>query len=238
MRTKRRKFDTWLLAACCLLATAAHTSERKHESHDAIRAAAEAHVLAQADEFPTTPVVKAGDLDSRLKLSACDEPLETYDSPNGLNRGRGVVGVRCPGSTPWKIYVPVQIALMDYVVTTRRPLVRGQVLDADDLMLSETDISRLHKAYFTDIKDVVGLRTKRSIGAGSTLHAGLLKREKLVKRGSQVDIIADIGGLHVAMKGKALADGGRGDRIRVKNLTSGRVVTGEVTQAGTIRVMN
>lgn len=238
MRIKRRKIDAALLASLLLTAAASNAANRKTEPHDAIRAAAEAHVMAQADQFPTPPRVKAGTLDSRLKLAACDQPLEAYDSPNGLNRGRGVVGVRCTGSTPWKIYVPVQVALMEHVVSSRHPLVSGQVLEADDLMLRETDVSQFHKAYFTDIKDVVGLRAKRAIAAGRTLHAGLLNREKLVKRGSQVEIIAGSDGLYVSMKGKALADGGRGDRIRVKNLTSGRVVTGEVTESGVIRVMN
>ena len=37
---------------------------------------------------------------------------------------------------------------------------------------------------------------------------------------------------------KALADGSRGDRIRVKNLNSGRVVTGTVTGNGVIQVPN
>ena len=108
----------------------------------------------EAESLSARPEVTVGGLDSRLKLAACDQPLETYNSPNGLNGGRGVVGVRCNGSKPWKIYVPVKIALMESVVVSRRPLVRGQALRADDLMLSEVDVSGMHKAYFTRIEDV------------------------------------------------------------------------------------
>ena len=213
-------------------------AEYATQSHPSIRSAAEQHVLATAEQFPTTPRVTVGDLDSRLRLTACDQELETYDSPNGLSGGRGVVGVRCNGSKPWKIYVPVQVALMDMVVVNSRPVVRGQALGADDLMLSEMDISRLHKAYFTRIEDVVGLRSKRAIASGSTLHAGLLQRAELVKRGSQVQVIAGGPDLRVQMRGKALADGGRGDRIKVKNLNSGRVITGTVVASGVIEVLN
>jgi flagella basal body P-ring formation protein FlgA len=70
------------------------------------------------------------------------------------------------------------------------------------------------------------------------VHAGLLKRANLVKRGSKVEIIANFDGLDVRMRGEALADGGRGDRIRVKNLSSGRVVTGTVSGSGVVHVMN
>ncbi len=194
--------------------------------------------MASADQFTARPDVQVGNLDSRLKLLACDQPLETYDSPNGLSGGRGVVGVRCQGSKPWKIFVPVRVALMDTVVINRRPIVRGQTLRAEDLMLSETDTSRLHKAYFTRIEDVVGLRSKRAVKNGTTLHAGLLRREQLIKRGSQVEIVAITSGLQVRMRGKALADGGRGDRVKVKNLNSGRVISGTVTGNGVIHVLN
>ena len=206
------------------------------QSHASIRETARQHVLDDADQFPVMPDVEVGRLDSRLRLVACDQPLEGYDSPNGLSGGRGVVGVRCNGSKPWKIYVPVKVALMEAVVVSRRALVRGQALQAEDVMLSETDVSRLRKAYFTRIEDVIGLRSKRAVAAGKTLHAGLLQREKLVRRGSQVEIVAMGSGLHVRMQGKALSDGGRGDRIKVKNLNSGRVVTGTVAAAGVIQV--
>lgn len=234
-----RSTQSLTLAAFLIMAAAnANATDAAVQSHVSIRDAARQHVAAAADEFAARPDVSVGRLDSRLKLVACDQALETYDSPNGLSGGRGVVGVRCNGSKPWKIYVPVTIALMDSVVVTRRPVTRGQGLRADDLVLSETDVSRLHKAYFTNIEDVVGLRSKRAIAAGKTLHAGLLRREQLVKRGKTVSIAAQVSGLRVSMRGKALADGGLGDRIRVKNLNSGRIVSGTVAGNGLVEVIN
>ncbi|MCB1784900.1 MAG: flagellar basal body P-ring formation protein FlgA [Gammaproteobacteria bacterium] len=208
------------------------------EPHEDIRAAAEQHVLARTESLSGRIEVTVGNLDSRLRLAACDKALETYDSPNALSGGRGVVGVRCTGSKPWKLFVPVQVATLNQVVVSQRPLVRGQSLVAADLALKEIDTSTVHKAYFTRIEDVVGLRTKRAVSGGATLHAGLLQRAKLVKRGSQVMIVSALDGLHVTMRGKALADGGRGDRIRAKNLASGRVITGTVTDSGVIEVTN
>lgn len=233
----RQKIDAILLLAlsqCCTAATAADTEQ----SHASIRAAAETHALGEVTGMPGRAEVTVGSLDSRLRLAACDQPLETYDSPNGLSGGRGVVGVRCDGSKPWKLYVPVHVAIMETVVINRRPLVRGQSVQADDLMIDEVDTSGLHKAYFTRIEDVIGLRSKRAVATGTTLHAGLLHRAKLVKRGSQVEIVAVTDGLRVHVNGKALADGGRGDRIQVRNLSSGRVVTGTVTGSGVIHVLN
>ena len=236
MMALRRKTDIGALLVLLTAASQLAAAPPATQSHTSIREAAREHAQAEAASLPGKVQVEVGSLDSRLKLTACDQPLQTYDSPNGLRGGRGVVGVRCEGSKPWKLYVPVRIAVLEQVVTSRRPVVRGHTLSAADVMLSEVDTSGLHKAYFTRIEDVIGLRTKRSVGGGKTLHAGLLRREQLVKRGSQVEIVANAGGLHVTMRGKALADGGRGDRIRVKNLNSGRVITGTVSGRGMIQV--
>lgn len=238
MRQIRQKFDATLVSALLLAGSALAADEADVEPLRNIRAAAEQHALAGAEGLPGRVEVTVGSLDSRLRLAACDQALQAYDSPNGLSAGRGVVGVRCEGSRPWKLYVPVTIALMDQVVVSSRPLVRGQSVQAEDLMLSEVDTSGLRKAYFTRIEDVVGLRSKRAINSGTTLHAGLLQRAELVKRGSQVDILAVTDGLHVQMRGKALADGGRGDRIQVQNLNSGRVITGTVAGSGLVHVLN
>jgi flagella basal body P-ring formation protein FlgA len=226
-----------VIAACCLLAAGAAGAEREVQSHASIRAAVERHATTSAAELAGRAEVEVGRLDSRLRLSACDIPLTTFDSPNGLSGGRGVVGVRCDGSSPWKIYVPVDVALLDEVVVTRNPVARGQTLQADDLMLREVDIARERKPVYRDVDDVVGLRSKRALDAGDLVHAGLLKRARLVRRGASVQIIARLGSLEVSMHGEALSDGGRGDRIRVRNRTSGRVVTGTVVGRGVIEVL-
>jgi flagella basal body P-ring formation protein FlgA len=233
----RQKTDVAAYLLACVAVFSSSAGWAEYQSHDSIRDAARQHALAETQALSGNPQVSVGRLDSRLKLNACDQPLQTYDSPNGLSKGRGVVGVRCDGEKPWKLYVPVRVALLENVVVSRRPLVRGQTLGAGDVVLSEVDTSKLHKAYFTRVEDVIGLRSKRAVAGGKTLHAGLLAREKLVKRGSLVEIVANVSGLHVTMRGKALSDGGRGDRVRVKNLNSGRTVSGTVSARGVIRVL-
>ena len=238
MNTIRRKTVAAVLGLLILAGPAIAGTGHPTQSHQSIRDAAQRHALNETQKLPSRAEVSVGDLDSRLRLTACDQPLDTYDSPNGLNGGRGVVGVRCNGSKPWKIYVPVRIALMESVVVSRRAIVRGQELSADDLVLSEIDVSAVHKAYFTRIEDVVGMRSKRSVTSGKLLHAGVLQQAKWIKRGSQVEIVAVGDGLDVRMRGKAMADGSRGDRIRVKNLNSGRIITGTVAGAGIVHVLN
>ncbi|RMG35631.1 MAG: flagella basal body P-ring formation protein FlgA [Gammaproteobacteria bacterium] len=237
----RRLFDTRPILAGMLLSigsvsTAGSATDGPFESHERIRETARQHVLARATEFPGKIQVTTSPLDSRLHLQRCNRPLESYDSPNGLRPGRNVVGVRCPGSKPWKLYVRVNIATLGPVVVAARPLARGQQISAADLRLEERDTSRLHRAYFTDPQALIGQRARRQVAVGRVLHPGMVERRKLVRRGGLVRIVVRHGALQVSMKGKALENGSLGDQIRVRNTASGREITGEVVSSGVVSV--
>lgn len=238
----RQLFDTLLMTFGVLLLTLATRTAQsgvahdEWESHERIREAARQHVLDRAEHFRGKVTVSTSPLDSRLRLARCDQPLEAYDAPNGLKPGRNVVGVRCTGRKPWKLFVRVNITTREAVVVTARPLARGQQVVADDLRIEERDTSRMQRAYYTDPKPLIGLRARRQIGAGQPLHPGLVEQRRLVRRGALVQIVARHGELQVTMKGKALESGVLGDLIRVRNTASGREISGEVVAAGVVEV--
>jgi flagella basal body P-ring formation protein FlgA len=59
---------------------------------------------------------------------------------------------------------------------------------------------------------------------------------QIVDRGQTVDLVAQSAGLVVNMQGKALANGSEGDRLLVKNLSSGKRVEGLVLASGTVLI--
>ena len=63
-----------------------------------------------------------------------------------------------------------------------------------------------------------------------------MKEPLAVKRGQRVDLVALAGGLEVRMTGEAMSDGTPGQRIKVRNLRSKRVVDGIVKSSTTIQV--
>ncbi len=224
------------LPVLLLLTTPVLVAAAAGESHQHIREVARAHVLARAAQLPGEIEVTVSRLDPRLRLEPCDVPLESYDSPNGLRPGRNVVGVRCNGRHPWKLYVTVEIVTLQPVVVAARPLARGQTVSAADLRIEHRDTARLHQAFYTDTGDLIGQRARRQVAAGRILHPGLLERRRLVRRGGTVQILVERGALKVRMQGKALQNGALGDRVRVRNRASGREITGEVIAAGVVKV--
>ncbi|MFF7708583.1 flagellar basal body P-ring formation chaperone FlgA [Pseudomonas sp. NPDC007930] len=182
------------------------------------------------------PEVEVNNLDPRLSMPGCDQQLgATLQSP-ATPIGRVVVKVRCEGSTPWTVFVPAQVHLFRPVVTVTRPLKRDDVIGQTDVALRERDVGPLSQGYLTDLGQAVGQKLVRPVAMDQVLSPVQVERPELVRKGDQVVISAGVGGIAVKMPGEALADGGEGEQIRVRNLRSNRVVKARVTGPGQVEV--
>ena len=182
--------------------------------------------------------IQVGHLDPRLNLGQCSEPLQTYLAPGAKTLGKTTVGVRCHAPRPWALYVPARVTLYETVYRTADHLPRGHLISEADIEPVKQDLGRLHRGYFSDKNQLIGKETRRRLRQGHVITPSQVKPPLLVKRGDQVELVARSSLYAVRMSGKAMADGARGDRIRVKNLSSKRIVEGTVTRAGQVTVMN
>ncbi len=182
------------------------------------------------------PTIKVASLDPRLRLPACNVPLQAFAAPGGRKTGNIVIGVRCRGASNWSLYVPVSIALMRKVVVLDTALPRGSLLQDTDIRMERHDVYRLHSGFFTDPAQVIGMTLHHSLPAGRILSRTSLKAAKIIRRGARVTLIAQTGGIAVRMSGKALMNGAAGERIRVRNLKSKRIVEGIVRDMHTVTV--
>jgi len=62
-----------------------------------------------------------------------------------------------------------------------------------------------------------------------------LKAAQLIAAGEQVQILSQSGSIRVQMSGEALSGGSLGQQIRVRNLTSGRVLRARVVAPGLVQ---
>ena len=72
----------------------------------------------------------------------------------------------------------------------------------------------------------VGLTASRPIASGAVITNQVLLGAKAVERGQTVTLVADAGGMSVSMQGRALTDALVNQRVKVENLSSGKVVEG------------
>lgn len=180
---------------------------------------------------------RAGQLDPRLQLPRCDHALEAFLREGSRIDQRTVVGVRCSGSRPWKVYVPVDVVEMRPVLVARRSLARDHVLLAEDVLAERRDVSRIVGGYVSEPEDIVGQRLKRRLVSGTVISPGMLRERIVIRRGQSVTLVVKNDALSIRMAGTALMDGSLNERIRVENTTSERVVEGIVRSAQYVEIL-
>jgi flagella basal body P-ring formation protein FlgA len=225
-----------ILLALLFCVDNAHAADQQAQSHASIRQAVNNFINQGIKEDYPHHVIKVSNLDPRLKLARCKEPLTGFLPAGGHLVGNTTIGVRCSGASPWTIYVPASVKVMRDVLITTRPILRDSTISNDDIRFEERDITAGGNSYIFSSKHVVGKIAKHALPAATVLTPSMLDKPLLVHRGQQVIILAKGPGLEVRMAGTALMDGAEGQIIRAKNKLSKRTVEGQVIQPGIIRV--
>ncbi len=188
---------------------------------ESIRAAAEA-ALASGDAR-----IEAH-LDPALRMPPCPHALQAHPI-SAVN-----VEVSCPEG--WRLFVPVRVQRVQSVLVLQTAVAPGQALTAAALTVETRDAARLGAAPLTDLNQALGQSLRRGGRPGQVLTRADLDVVATVKRGEPVALVAGSGGFEVRMAGRALADAGTGQVVRVENLSSRRVLSGVVSAPGEVRV--
>ncbi len=205
--------------------------------HDDIRRVAEAAAAKRMAVSAGRVEAVAQDLDSRLRLAKCDVPLSA-ELPYDVGRKTRVTAeVRCTGSQPWKIYVPVNLQVWQRVLVAAGPLQRGRLLTEGDMILAERSVTEQARGFMLKPAQAAGYRLKRDLSEGDVITPGVIVAPPLIERGQDVVLEARAGALNVRMAGVALEDGLAGDIITVENRESGRKVEGVVRSGKTVEVL-
>lgn len=226
-----------IAVAILQLAMAGASTASAESAHEQIRAAVNQAVSQQVGDAEHISH-RVGHLDPRLRLSTCDQALEVNDSmPIDLHRARINVKVECRGSSPWRIYVPLDVAQTSEAVILTRDMQRGERLSADDITLGQIDANQRRGQVFTDPDVVEGHVLTRAMRAGSVITDRMVDTNRVIRRGDRVQIKSGNAGVAVMVLGEAMGHGGIGDRITVKNSRSGQTVQAIVEDARSVRAI-
>jgi len=201
-----------------------------------LQSAAERAVRREIPQGDGQVIVHAQNLDPRLRLAECDQPLDAAITGDGQARAHTTVAVHCPGTVHWTIYLSVTIDSEFPVLVATHAMSRDAELHAADFELMPRHLPGLISDYVTKPAMLTGQRLRQSIAAGEALSLEAMTPANLIHRGQQVTLIAGSGGFEVRMSAVALSDGRLADRIRVQNLSSQRVVEGIVRSDSVVEV--
>ena len=219
-----------------LLPKVALAGEEEFQSTDSIRSAAEG-LLAQHPDIQNraNTTINIGKIDTRLTLPTCGSPLETFLPSSAKIQSKTTVGVRCTTPRPWTLYVSANITTISQVLVATTYLQRGHVINADDISLKSRNASQLNTAYLNNPEQIIGKVLKRNLASNAVFTSAILTEPQIIKKGQRVDLQAGKQGLMVSVTAIALASGAVGERIRVQNLSSSKIVEGTILASGVIQ---
>ncbi len=174
--------------------------------------------------------------DSRLRLPACASPLRAIVPVSQSGQERQWVEVACDSGARWRVNIPTRVSVERVVMIARRPLARGAAFKADDFSLVRQILSGTATDRVRSADNMGERRLRRAITAGTVLTYEMLEPELVIRRGQEVVLMARTGALEIRSGGLAMQDARSGDRVRVQNLSSRRVVEGIAATDATVTV--
>ena len=124
------------------------------------------------------------------------------------------------------------------VLVANQPLRRGTVLQANLFRRVDTPIANTDGQVLTQFKEIENSELLHDMGSDQVLHNFDIKPTLMVKRGQQVTVMIGEGrGFLITVKAEAQQDGALGDQIRLKNIDSGRSISGVITGMNEVKVL-
>lgn len=121
-------------------------------------------------------------------------------------------------------------------IVPARTIQRGATIVEDDLKIVRMPKSRVANAAIEDMETAIGMAAKKRLVMGRPVRQTDIEHPKLVKRGGLITIEYRVPGMVLKSKGKALADGSKGQMVSILNLRSKRTMEGYVTGTGQVSV--
>ncbi len=168
------------------------------------------------------------------RLALCTEQLEiTRRDRRFYPGGRLRYEVVCDDG--WKVTVPVQVNYTVPIAVATKNLQRDHVITTEDFTMTEQSVSTLHRPYLHYAPQLTDRRLERQVRQGQKIAADRLMPDYVVRRGENVVITAIVDGFEASMPGIAQQSGYLGENIVVRNTTSGKRITAEISANGEVK---
>ncbi len=131
--------------------------------------------------------------------------------------------------------IPVTVKVSQYInaAFAKRDIPKGKVITPEDVEIRKVKrYNSMQKEL--DPATLYGSVAKRTIHAGQRIRSWAYEPDYAVKRHSSVKILYDRGAIRIELLGLALESGQKGDIIKVKNLSSNKVLRCKVLSSGSV----
>lgn len=231
----RRLLLSWIVTGVLFLATLAQAAPGPHEDPARLARLAEQWLTSRHpwQGRPYDVSIRAESLDARLQLARCAQEPQLSLPPGQRIGARTLLQLQCPQQAGWKLLLPVAVQARTEVLVANQALPAGTLLDERQVSRQRRDIAGLPQGYLAPER-LGEVRARMTIPAGAIIAAPATAPLPRVLKGQHVNLEARLGGIVIAMAGEVLADAATGERVRVRNRQSGKIVEGLVGADGQV----
>ena len=131
-----------------------------------------------------------------------------------------------------------EVIAPDYVSmpVPKAALRKGTIITEDHLDFIELEPHKISAHFASDPMQIIGQQARRTLYKEQPIRLSDTGPVILIKRNQDVDLFFSKNGILLKTNGRALSDGGTGERVKVMNTTSKQIVFGKVTDSGAVDV--
>ncbi|MCQ8877520.1 flagellar basal body P-ring formation chaperone FlgA [Pseudoalteromonas shioyasakiensis] len=165
---------------------------------------------------------------------SCDALSISRSKPASPPAGRVRLSVSCD-SPSWQFRASAKIDLWMDLIIAKRDLQRGEILTTDLLAKRQLNIANFRHGMELNIDPLIGMQVRRDINSGDVINRRLLEKSYLVNRDQHIELQVTTDTFSARVTAISLEDGQLGQRVKVKNLSSGKIIEGKVIAKGTVK---
>ena len=113
------------------------------------------------------------------------------------------------------------------VFVLNKPKKRGEIINSEDVIQIHKKISNIN-GLILNKEDLIGKKLSKSVSAKRPIFFSSLERDWVIEKDSLIFIENRINSVTIKIEGIALQNGDLGEKIKVKNLKSGKILHGFV----------
>ncbi|MEN6332262.1 MAG: flagellar basal body P-ring formation chaperone FlgA [Smithella sp.] len=125
--------------------------------------------------------------------------------------------------------------LREFVVSVKN-MERNYVVGAEDVSLQKKWVRSIPLNSISDKSDVIGKLLCVSVRPNTEITSSMLKAVNAVRRGKIVQVVLDSGAINITTIGMAEEDGVEGSFVRVRNISSNKIIYARVVGESKVKV--
>ena len=122
------------------------------------------------------------------------------------------------------------------VIALSKSMQAGEIIQKDDITLLDKKNKNYGNGIFFLPEKIIGKKLKSSLTAGTIIRSRHLVKEWLIEKNQTVTIENKLHGIIITANGIAEESGQLGDRIIVRNINSGKKISGWIENEKKIRI--